>query len=106
MVTVYGHTLGFEGITIILAAVCVAINAVQQWCHRRRVRSGDLVMALLNGASIFPFCAMAGAVFSEELLKAASSSTSSLALAGCVGLVFVTGEVCSPSGLKKSSDHD
>ncbi|GAB7529423.1 hypothetical protein PS3A_18320 [Pseudomonas sp. 3A(2025)] len=63
-------------------------------------------MALLNGASIFPFCAMAGAVFSEQLLKAASSSVLSLALAGLVGLVFVLGEVCSPTGLKKTADVD
>lgn len=102
MVTVQGLTIGFEGITVILAGLCVVVNAVQQWLHRRCVRTGDLVMALLNGASIFPFCAMAGAVFSDELLKAASSSTLSLALAGIVGLLFVMGEVCSPSGLKRS----
>jgi hypothetical protein len=88
---------------MLLAAACVLVNAVQQWFHRKSVKTGDLVMALLNGASIFPFCAMAGAVFSEEMLKAASASTLSLALAGVVGLLFVMGEVCSPSGLKKTA---
>ncbi|MFK0092878.1 hypothetical protein [Pseudomonas sp. NPDC090592] len=102
MYTVLGQTISFEGVTIILAFGCVVVNAIQQLLHRKTIKTGDLVMALLNGASIFPFCAMAGAVFSTDMLKAASSSTLSLAIAGGVGLLFVLGEVCSPSSLKKS----
>ncbi|MDD2046094.1 hypothetical protein [Pseudomonas putida] len=106
MYTVLGQTLSFEGVTIILAGACVVVNAIQQLVHKRSLRAEQLVMALLNGASIFPFYAMIGAVFSEELRTATSAATGSLALAGGVGLLFVGGEVCSPSGLKKTATAD
>lgn len=93
--------LSFEGVTIIVAGFCVLVNATQQWLHRRSCKAPDLVMALLNGASIFPFLAMIGAVFSEEMRAATAASPGALAIAGGVGLLFVGGEVCSPTGLKK-----
>lgn len=93
--------LSFEGATIIVAGFCVVVNATQQWLHRKDCKAPDLVMALLNGASIFPFLAMIAAVFSEEMRIATAASPGALAIAGGVGLLFVGGEVCSPTGLKK-----
>lgn len=98
--------LSFEGATIIVAGFCVVVNAAQQWFHRKACKAPDLVMALLNGASIFPFLAMIGAVFSEEMRVATAASPGALAIAGGVGLLFVGGEVCSPTGLKKAASPE
>lgn len=106
MITVLDQAFSFEGVTIILAGCCVLVNAAQQWIHRKSLKAESLVMALLNGASIFPFFAMIGSVFSEDMRIAASAATGALALAGGVGLLFVGGEVCSPSGLKKTANAE
>lgn len=101
MIHAFGHEIGSEGITLIIAAVCVLISFVQQWRCRRQITTTDSIASLLNGASLFPFCLMVGASFSSDFMHAAVTSKASLSLAGGLGLLFVCGEVLAPSGLKR-----
>lgn len=103
MVTVLGFDFSSDGITLIVAGVCVLISFGQQWHCRKKITTTDSVMSLLNGASVFPFCLMVGATFSPDFLQAATASKASLSMAGLVGLLFVGGEVLSPAGLKNHS---
>ncbi|WP_054060405.1 hypothetical protein [Pseudomonas asplenii] len=103
MISAFGHEIGSEGITLIIAAVCVLISFVQQWRCRRQITTTDSIASLLNGASLFPFCLMVGASFSSDFMHAAIASRASLSIAGFLGLLFVCGEVLSPSGLKRYS---
>ncbi|WP_150805401.1 hypothetical protein [Pseudomonas fluorescens] len=104
MFTVHGHEIGSDGITLIVAGICVLISFAQQWRCRKQITTTDTVMSLLNGASVFPFCLMMGASFSDDFMQAAVESKASLSVAGFLGLLFVCGEVLSPSSLKKDSE--
>ena len=103
MLSVFVVDFRSDGITLIVAAVCVLISFGQQWHCRKKITTTDSVMSLLNGASVFPFCLMVGATFSPDFLQAATASKASMSMAGLVGLLFVGGEVLSPAGLKKQS---
>lgn len=100
MIDVYGHRVGAEGITFLVALICAVVRFFQNCWHRTKTTSQDLVFAVLNGASIFPFCLMMGGLFLPSWLDLAVNSKLSMAIAGFVGLLFVLGEVISPVGLR------
>lgn len=103
MLEIAGHRLSADGVTFLVALLCALIRFLQNCWHKSKTVSKDLVFSVLNGASIFPFCLMAGGVFSQSWLELAVSSKISMAIAGLVGLLFVTGEVLSPDSLKAAA---
>jgi len=48
MISVQGHEIGSDAITLIVAAVCVIISFAQQWRCRKRITTTDSVASLLN----------------------------------------------------------
>ncbi len=104
MISVQGHEIGSDAITLIVAAVCVVISFAQQWRCRKRITTTDSVASLLNGASVVPFCLMMGASFSVEFMQAPVASKASLSVAGFLGLIFVCGEVLAPASLKQHAE--
>lgn len=103
MLEIAGYRLSADGVTFLVALLCALIRFLQNCWHKSKTVSKDLVFSVLNGASIFPFCLMAGGVFSQSWLELAVSSKISMAIAGLVGLLFVTGEVLSPDSLKAAT---
>ena len=93
--------LNSEGYTLIGIAACIVIRMIQQRYHDQPITTGCCVSALFNGSSIVPFILMIGGIFIPSWLELALASKLSMAIAGFVGLLFVMGEVFSPSDLKK-----
>lgn len=100
MLELYDYKISADGVTFLVALVCAVVRFGQNCWHRSKTTSKDLVSAVLNGASIFPFCLMIGGVFSPDWLSLAVMSKASLAIAGFVGLLFVLGDVISPESLR------
>jgi|SRR5690625_1342787 len=93
-------SVGPDAVTLSVAALCVLVRLIQG--HRIKQPPGvnGCVLALLNGAAIFPFVLIIGSAYSPELLEVAISSKYSVSLAGAIGFLFVVGETISPHSMK------
>lgn len=103
MITLFGHELGANAVTLLLAVCCVIVRVAQHLRAGVAITTNDSVMALLNGASVFPFLLMVTSAFSTEVAEHVATSAASMSLAGLVGLMFVCGEVLAPEGLKQKA---
>lgn len=91
-----------DGNLVDMATVCV--GAVSALAHplKRWLAVGkppyfttvNAVMDRLSGAMVVPFLLMVGSVFSSKLLNALLGATKiTVAIGGCIGLMFVLGEL-------------
>ena len=92
--------ISVEALTILLGFASSLIRYLMQG---RDIQTGEAISAFLNGSSSVPFGVLAFAPFSPPWYEIALSSKGSLALAGGVGLFFIIGEICSPTGLRRGS---
>lgn len=83
--------------TVCVGAVSAFVHPVKRWLVVGKppyFTTVNAVMDMLNGAMVVPFLLMVGSVFSSELLKALLDATKiTVALGGCIGLMFVLGEL-------------
>ena len=83
--------------TVLVACICAPLKWLTSWSVD--INSG--ITAILNGSTIMPFLALILSVFNDSLLPIDENSKYTMALAGLVGLMFVTGEAISWSLLKQ-----
>jgi hypothetical protein len=90
---IYGTFLDIASLT---SAICVpiAISVVRFLTGRRPVSSAQLFMvSMLNAATLIPFSLLIIAGLSSNLEHLFSGNRVSLALAGLIGVTFITGEL-------------
>jgi hypothetical protein len=85
------------------AIVAPSVKPIRVAYHRWRgenvpqfkIDRNQIVIDVLNGASLVPFVLLVGCVLSTDLLKSAlETSRVFMGIGGLIGIIFVTAELC------------
>jgi hypothetical protein len=98
---------GVDSITIIVAIIATIITSLVRWGRavepvftRRK-----LITDFLNGCMIYPFFLLILSVPDFRVFEYLKTSRASVGMAGCVGIVFVIGELIASTSHDKANKN-
>jgi len=99
------NPLGVDSVTIAVAillavvvVICRCIRGIKPAVTRRRA-----INDFLNGSVIYPFALLVMSVASTSVFNYLKDSRIALGLAGCVGIIFVAGELIASASPEPSA---
>lgn len=86
---------GVDSVTILLAIITAAITALVRWKRdvKPAVTRRRLINDFLNASVVYPFFLLVVSVPDSDVFNYLKESRIALGLAGCVGIIFVVGEL-------------